>query len=52
MWENIDEFSDRLRVPEGWIVRSWISKSNTIGNSCSIHQVFVSDPEHIWILEK
>ena len=42
-WENIDEDTDRLKVPGGWIVRSWVMRS--------VHQVFISDPGHTWTLE-
>lgn len=43
-FEEIDEYSDRLRVPGGWIVRSWITGE-------SIHSIFVSDPKGSWVFE-
>lgn len=52
-WEPIDDESDRLKVPGGWIVRSWIKIERTaIGiAAASIHQVFIEDPSHSWKLE-
>ena len=43
--------SDRLRVPEGWIVRTSIFSSSWEGGA-SVHQVFVSDVSHAWELHK
>jgi hypothetical protein len=43
-WEEIDEDTDRLKTPNGWIVRSYLSGS-------SIHQVIINDPDHEWVLE-
>jgi len=45
LWEDIDDSSDRLKVPGGWIVRSWISYWNSDGG---VHQIFVVDVEHQW----
>jgi len=55
VWETIEKvnieegnrskiYSDRLRVPGGWIVRSY----TTWNNSRAIHQIFVADEHHIW----
>jgi hypothetical protein len=44
MWEMIDSGTHRMRVPNGWIVRSWLLHS--------VHMVFVPDSGHIWVLEK
>ena len=47
-WEYIDQNdSDRLCVPGGWIVRSWIDGYD----KCTLHQIFVSDPEHKWVFD-
>lgn len=53
-WESIDDTSDRLKVPNGWIVRSWIKIFERMNNlaGASIHQVFIEDPSHSWKLEK
>ena len=55
-WETIDETSERLKVPGGWIVRSYVVKNSHIQNGTSVsvglHQVFVSDPEYLWILDQ
>jgi len=49
MWEEIEykEFctSDRLKVPDGWIVRSYYNRE-------SVHQIFVEDKRHTWKLNK
>lgn len=47
MWEAIDKHSERLKVPGGWIVRSWISY-----NGSSVHQIFIADVNHAWELQK
>jgi hypothetical protein len=49
-WEVIDGNSSRLKVPGGWIVRSYLDVGIS-SRSCSIHQVFIPDPEHLWIFE-
>jgi hypothetical protein len=46
MWETIDKETQRMRVPNGWIVRS----RSHWGESISIHQVFVPDSLHAWEL--
>jgi hypothetical protein len=51
IWEPIDDYSDRLKVPGGWIVASYIVIDRYKGASVSIHQVFVADPSHEWQLE-
>lgn len=50
-WEKISLQSDRLKVPGGWIVRSYLDVGVT-ARACSIHQVFISDPEHLWKFEE
>lgn len=50
-WEIIDDFSARLPVFGGWIVRSQKSIWNTNSAAISLHQVFVSDKNHEWDLE-
>lgn len=56
MWEDIKGsrsnrlFSDRLKVPGGWIVRSIILSTGVDGGS-SLHQVFIVDPDHEWELD-
>ena len=47
-WEIIDSDSDRLKTPNGWIVRSWI---NSISGA-SLHQMYVEDKEHQWKIEE
>lgn len=53
MWEEIDSYTDRLKVPDGWIVRSIIDNAgvNDSGGA-AIHQIFLSDPDHEWKLEQ
>ncbi len=44
-WEKIlDKQTERLKVPGGWIVRSFLASA--------LHQVFVSDPDYTWELPK
>lgn len=46
-WEPIDDCTDRLSVPEGWIVRSttWAYMRE---HKISVHQVFIQDCNHLW----
>jgi hypothetical protein len=51
MWEYIDPQTDRMRVPEGRILRTrmfWTEGSVC----CAVHQVFVQDWNHSWVIEK
>ena len=50
MWETIDRQTDRMKVPQGWIVRSSVSSGSYQGG-VSVHQIFVQDPNHDWVLE-
>ena len=43
-WKSMADSSDRLKVPGGWIVRTYMTHST----GCSIAMVFVSDPTHEW----
>ena len=47
-WEDIDDNSDRLMVPRGWIVRSAYS---ACASGASIHMIFIEDRNHDWELE-
>jgi hypothetical protein len=44
MWKEIDRDTDRLKVLNGWIVRSMVSSS--------VHQIFVEDVDHNCVLCK
>lgn len=44
MWKRIDDTTNRMKVPGGWIVSTFVA----VGHSCSIHSVFVPDPQHTW----
>lgn len=51
MWERLPDgidkqyvTSERLEVPGGWIVRTYVTRG--------VAQTFVSDPHHTWQLEK
>ncbi len=46
MWEEIDVGSDRLRVKNGWVVRSYSVTYD--GDFAAIHQVFVHDEFGTW----
>jgi len=52
-WENITkETTDRLKVPLGWLVRSYRSKGHTwytgASDAIGVAMVFVFDPLHLW----
>ena len=44
-WEDIDENSDRLKVPGGWLVRCWVTNAG-------MSVIFYSDPHHEWTFEQ
>lgn len=46
MWETIDTYTSRMRVPGGWIVKSEIR----CGEGCTVHQIFIKDPANTWKL--
>lgn len=46
MWERIDANTTRMNVPGGWIVRSYV-----FGMGCSVHQIFIADALHLWVIE-
>lgn len=51
-WEKIQDkphiYSDRLRVPGGWIVRTVVAFDRMEGSAASAVQTFVEDPNHYW----
>ena len=52
MWELIEDKlgvrTERLRVPQGWIVRS-LCIIGSLG--VALHQIFVRDDGHTWVLK-
>jgi hypothetical protein len=53
VWEKIGSntpTSDRLKVPGGWIIRTFIQRGSYAGGS--IHQIFIKDENYTWIIEK
>lgn len=50
-WEGIDDYTERLKVPNGWIVRSKVRYCNPSENCGSESMCFVPDPTHEWRLE-
>ncbi len=52
-WEPIDDDSDRLKVPGGWIVRSRLYINDNINGlaAASVHQIFIHDIAHEWEIE-
>jgi hypothetical protein len=57
MWEAIpgsNLSSHRLKVPGGWLVRSYkeTSYSSGAGHHSVMNTTFVEDAEHNWVLEK
>lgn len=56
-FEKIDELTDRLKVREGWVVRTRSTASRTspggiINVSTSVHTIFIKDKFHEWKLEE
>lgn len=45
IWERLDDWTERLHVPGGWLVRTCLF---TQTGNVTCHQVFVEDPEHDW----
>ena len=43
-WEKMNDYTDRLKVPGGWIVVT----SDLGYEAKAIHQIFISDPGHTW----
>lgn len=60
MWEEMSKplsnnggmVTSRMKVPGGWIVATCMTHHVMNGAGCSVHQLFISDPEHKWIIEK
>ena len=46
-WESIDEYSERLAVPGGWLIRSWLSGYQ---HGAAMAQTFIADVNHEWVL--
>lgn len=58
MWEKLEDpinynsalsYSHRMRVPDGWVVRSIVT---IMHESTSVHTVFVPDKEHLWKIDE
>lgn len=47
-WENMGDYTTRLKVPGGWIVRTFTGSYN--GGCC--HQIFIGDVNHTWKIKK
>jgi hypothetical protein len=50
MWEKIDEHTERMRIPSGWIVRSCVVLASSTP-SVAIDQVIVADSTHSWVID-
>jgi len=48
-WEKIDHSSDRMKVPNGWIVRTHLGK-DSYAVYAAIAAVVVEDKNHEWKL--
>ena len=48
VFENVDLNTDRLKVPRGWLVRTYLSHSRGV----SVHTMFLEDTRHTWKLKK
>jgi hypothetical protein len=49
VWEEVDDNTERLRVPGGWLVRTFIILTHLSTSACSVHMVFVEDPSNAWV---
>lgn len=56
-WELIEDVldagemvSDRLRVPQGWLVRTILRGG--LGQQISCSQLLIQDSDHTWVLEE
>jgi len=47
-FEQIDKITDRIKVPNGWLVRTIDSFTEGI----SVHQIFIEDKYDRWYFEK
>jgi hypothetical protein len=48
-WEEIDKYTDRLKIPNGWIVRPVYS---ACASGAAIHTIFIEDINYEWKLEE
>jgi hypothetical protein len=50
-WEYIGNFTNRLKVHGGWLLRSAKSVGNETGPGagCSVCLYFIEDKEHSWV---
>jgi hypothetical protein len=55
MWQKVPGeprcfLTERLSVPGGWIVRSsFVDPRDSFADSC-VHQIFIEDKEHDWVI--
>lgn len=52
MFERIDQFTDRLKVPNGWVLRTKDRTNNLSAAAIGVHTLFISDPLHEWKLDE
>lgn len=48
-WEKLESYSSRLKVPGGWIIRTFEDRGMSAGGC--VHQIFIKDENHIWEIE-
>ena len=56
-WEQVcspcnGDYTERAKVVEGWVLRSYQSQSDWHGNAFGMPMIFISDPEHKWEIDK
>jgi hypothetical protein len=49
-WQSINSNTQRMRVPNGWIVQSFTNLSYSM-NGISLAMTFISDPNGEWVVE-
>jgi len=47
-WERIDDYTDRMRIPGGWLIRSWVCNENEDAMGVSLIHIKDSDLTTRW----
>jgi len=48
LWERVGKYTNRMKVPNGWLVKTTQMFKNTVPTT---NLIFVEDPEHEWVPE-
>jgi hypothetical protein len=47
IWQRLDDRTERLLLPLGWLVRSTVTMG--FDGGAAVHQIYVHDPTHSWL---